>query len=371
MNGNVWKANPIPRETDATEIDYQTLQPQFCWLPVDLIKRSFKATTQFAKLPASAYLWKRYKSPHPACNVYQWNEDIASDTVFSDTPAIDNSAKSAQIFFGTKTMVTNVEDLKSQSGFPSAFQDNVRKRGAPNRLLVDSAKVECSEAVLTYLRLLCIGLWQSEPYHQHQNATERRWQTVKRITNRILAHSGADASLWLEAIQYVCFVLNHVAHPSLDYCVPLEVLKGCVQDISPILVFRWYEPVYYMVDDSSFPSKSVEARGRFVGFAENVGHIMTFQILTDDTKRIICRSSVRSAIKAGTHNRRLENLDLNDIYQVPDPSNPVIYEKPTPISENGEDFLRFSDQEFAFVHFHRGIKITKFIDKKPVTGIIL
>ena len=136
--------------------------------------------------------------------MYRRNEDIASDTVFSDTPAVDNGAKSAQIFFGTKTMDTDVEEMKTQSEFPSAFQDNVRKRGAPNRLLVDSAKVECSEAVLSYLRLLCIGLWQSEPYHQHQNAAERRWQTVKRIANRILAHSGADDSLWLKAIRYVC-----------------------------------------------------------------------------------------------------------------------------------------------------------------------
>ena len=134
-------------------------------------------------------------------------------------------------------MVTDVEYMKTQGEFSAAFQDNVRKKGAPNRLLVDSAKVEWSEAVLSYLRLLFIGLWQSEPYHQHQNAAERRWQTVKRFANRILAHSGADLSLCLEVIRYVCFILNHVSHPSLDYRVPLEVLTGCVQDISPILVF--------------------------------------------------------------------------------------------------------------------------------------
>ena len=177
--------------------------------------------------------------------------------------------------------------------------------------------------------------------------------------------------MWLEAIRYVCFVLNHVSHPSIDYRVPLEVLTGCVQDISPILVFRWYEPVYYMLDDSHFPSEPVEARGRFVGFAENVGHIMTFRILTDDTKKIICQSSVRSAIKAGTRNRRLENLDLTDILQVPDPENPVIYERSNPETEDGEVFLRSPDQEFAFVHFPKGTKITKFVDKKPITGIVL
>ena len=103
--------------------------------------------------------------------------------------------------------------------------------------------MECSDRVMTYLRMLFIEIWQSEAYHQHQNPAERRWQTVKQISNRLLAHTGADPSLWLKALKYTCYVLNHVAHPSLEYRVPLEVLTGCVQDISAILCFRWFEPV--------------------------------------------------------------------------------------------------------------------------------
>ena len=29
MNGDIWKANPVPWGTDASEVDYQTLQPHF------------------------------------------------------------------------------------------------------------------------------------------------------------------------------------------------------------------------------------------------------------------------------------------------------------------------------------------------------
>jgi hypothetical protein len=40
-----------------------------------------------------------------------------------------------------------------------------------------------------------------------------------------------------------------------------------------------------------------EKLGRFVGIAENVGHFMrTFKILTGDTKKLIFRSNVRSAL---------------------------------------------------------------------------
>jgi len=87
---------------------------------------------------------------------------------------------------------------------------------------------------------------------------------------------------------------------------------GSPSDISPLLCFSWLEPVYYRIDDSAFPSDTHEGYGRFVGFAENVGHLMTFKILTDDTQRVIPRSHVRSALNANERNLRLDPLNDND-----------------------------------------------------------
>ena len=44
-----------------------------------------------------------------------------------------------------------------------------------------------------------------------------------------------------------------------------------------------------------FPSEPGKKSGRFVGFADNVRNALTFAILTDDTKKIIYRSEVRTA----------------------------------------------------------------------------
>ena len=57
-------------------------------------------------MPMSTHLQKSYKAPFPACNVWQQNEAVASDEVFSDTPAIDGGETSAQIFVGTESLVT-------------------------------------------------------------------------------------------------------------------------------------------------------------------------------------------------------------------------------------------------------------------------
>ena len=80
--------------------DYEALRPLFGWLPIDIIKRTFAATTQYARMPMSSVLQKHYKSPFPACNIRRRNQSVATDTVHSDTPAIDLGATSAQIFVG-------------------------------------------------------------------------------------------------------------------------------------------------------------------------------------------------------------------------------------------------------------------------------
>ena len=52
-------------------------------------------------------------------------------------------------------------------------------------------------------------------------------------------------------------------------------------------------------------SKSDEIRGRFVGFAWDVGHALTFLVLTDDTQKVIPRSRVRLA-NVGENNLKLD-----------------------------------------------------------------
>ena len=64
--------------------------------------------------------------------------------------------------------------------------------------------------------------------------------------------------------------------------------------------------MYYKVDDSSFPSQSTEALGRFVGIADSVGHALTFKVLTEDTKKVIYRSRIRSARDKSKQNLRVK-----------------------------------------------------------------
>ena len=71
-----------------------------------------------------------------------------------------------------------------------------------------------------------------------------------------------------------------------------------------ILLYTFYQPVFYATHNQSYPSASEERAARWVGFGENVGDALTHKLLDDDTKKILYRSAVRPS--DSTHpNRRL------------------------------------------------------------------
>jgi hypothetical protein len=80
---------------------------------------------------------------------------------------------------------------------------------------------------------------------------------VKRLCNTILDRTGAPAYCWLLYLMYVCFVLNN-AFSEVIQSTPLCQAYGTDNNISPILYFSFYEPVYYLVDVTTFPSESKE-----------------------------------------------------------------------------------------------------------------
>jgi hypothetical protein len=136
------------------------------------------------------------------------------------------------------------------------------------------------------------------------------------MANTIMDRTGLPPQTWLLALMYVCFVLNFTASASLNWRTPMEILTGSRPDISPLLSFQWWEPVYFKLDDASFPSDSRDRCGRFVGISEHVGHARTYMILANDTKKIIHQSNVQTALDPLSPNKRVDPPSGED-YQPP------------------------------------------------------
>jgi hypothetical protein len=56
---------------------------------------------------------QNWKSRFPACNVWHLNEAVATDTICSNIPAVDNGVKAAQLFIGCTSVVADVYGVKT------------------------------------------------------------------------------------------------------------------------------------------------------------------------------------------------------------------------------------------------------------------
>ena len=112
--------------------------------------------------------------------------------------------------------------------------------------------------------------------------------------------SGAPANCWLSCLIYLFYLLNHIACTALDGKIPLFALTGITPDISIILLFTFYQPVFYATYEQNFPSQSEERAGYLVGFGEHCGDAMTHKIIDHDTQKTIYRTQLSS-----TPNHRL------------------------------------------------------------------
>ena len=122
----------------------------------------------------------------------------------------------------------------------------------------DYAQFEISNRVKDILRMYHNSSWHSEPYLQKQNPSEWCYRTIKAWTNTILNRTGAPANCWLLCMRYVCYLLNHISCESLKGQIPLTKLYGVTPDISILMMYTFYQSVYYASHNQSFPSTSKE-----------------------------------------------------------------------------------------------------------------
>jgi len=122
--------------------DFARLKRFFAWIPSKLIEKTFQNSTQYGYMPHSpeGNQFIRWHAPNPALNVHRLNDDILTDEMSSDTPALDSGHTDAQIFFGRKSHIVDIQPRTKHISFLDALQNMVQKWGAPNRILGDHAQ---------------------------------------------------------------------------------------------------------------------------------------------------------------------------------------------------------------------------------------
>ena len=145
--------------------------------------------------------------------------------------------------------------------------------------------------------------WHSEPYHQNQNLSEWHYRIINAWTR-----TGAPANCWLLCMSYVCYLLNHISCKSLNGQIPLTKLYGVTPDISIIMMYTFYQSVYYASHNQSFPSTCEKKHAFWVGFGEHVGDAITHRLLDSSSNKMLYRSAVHPANELHPNKHLLTDL---------------------------------------------------------------
>ena len=189
----------------------------------------------------------------------------------------------------------SVHGMKTDGEFVNALEDEIRKRGAMEKIITDCAKAEISKRVKDILRNLYIDDYQSEPHHQNQNIAERYIQEAKKHAHWVLNTSGAPPESVMLVLEYITYIWNRTAKRVIGWRTPCEAMTGDTPDISNMLLYRFWQPVYIADVNSTFPSSSSELMCRFAGFSESIGNSMCFKVYNEETGMVLHRSEIRIA----------------------------------------------------------------------------
>ena len=243
-------------------------------------------------------------------NFLRLPETVCTDTIFVNKPCVATGATCGQVFYGVRSKMINIYGMTTKGEAHDSYLDFIREEGIPQCLHRDNSGEQNDHQFTATNRKFHVRDTTTEPYHPHQNPAETRAiRFLKRAGKVLMIMSGAPPEVWLFAMKYVAQINNWTSHESLNWKTPFEKRHGMQPDISSLLAFRFFQPVYYYVEDG-FPD-SGEQLGYILGVNDNVGSHMTFDLLTDDKQTVITRSVLRAAVEP-VPNLRLNPSDALD-----------------------------------------------------------
>ena len=217
------------------------------------------------------------------------------DTAFMTTTSFSGDT-CEQIYAGLISRMINVYPMPSKAhGYIlQSCQDFMRYEGVPEGLHRDMAPEEKVDKIIDLNQNMKVRDTFAEPGHPNQNPAESLGVKVIKVgAEAIMNRTGAPKEAWPWVHKYIADIHNRTATPLLGWKTPISKRHNYTPDISALIQFRFWERIYFKVDEKH--PKSKEAPGYWMGVSDTVGDLITFNIWSDATKKVLQRSAVRTA----------------------------------------------------------------------------
>ena len=280
-----------------THKQIQEWRQRLCYISSHLVKRTIASSTQFYPglrherevMPKKSAV-ERFPAMADSLRSVRRNKETFSVDVVENTHA--GNKQWDIVFYGVKIKILAYYHLgfKDPTGASTldALGKFIAEHGIPGKIITDrDGKLGAGKQWKDYLGPLFVPLSLSEPDKHNQNFVNRAIQNLKAGLSNIRNACGVEvlAYHW-EEMEYLCRLNNYVARASLGNRLLYESFWGETPDIS-MIQFKFWEPVYYR-NWTETASKVLMHTGRFMGFAWDVGNLMTLKVLqchSDPKKR--------------------------------------------------------------------------------------
>jgi hypothetical protein len=257
-------------------------------------RKTLKCTTQKGARNTLYPIEKRFRTHQAQLRYSQLSGRhgrFYTDTFFSNTPTMNGNTM-AQLYINDLSF-TKVYPMKAKSEAADTLRKFIQDVGIPHALHSDDAP----ELMYGKFKQTCkeygIGATYTKPYSPWQNRAEGGIHELKWHIHRHMMNKQVPQRLWDFCARWSCEIRNKSAGTlyALEDCTPYEATLGETPDISSLVPFTFYDPIWYYDEMSSFPDPKRKL-GRWLGEAKDFGQAMCYWVLSD-TAKLIARSTVQ------------------------------------------------------------------------------
>jgi IS30 family transposase len=176
-----------------------------------------------------------------------------TDTFFSGVPMLNGNSM-VQLFTNDLAF-TRVYPMKLKSQAHESLSTFIHEVGIPSSLHSDDAKELMQGKFKDLCKEFNIPCTYTEPYSPWQNRAENAIRELKRHVRRKMLANKVPPRLWDFCVKWSSDIRNKTSSNRfvLDGRTPYEAILGHTPDISLLVTFNFYEPLWYIDQTAEFP----------------------------------------------------------------------------------------------------------------------
>jgi len=223
---------------------------------LEAARKTIKCTTQKGIRNVTHPIERRFRTRQAQLRYSQLSGrhgKFYTDTFFASSQTL-NGCKMAQLYINDLSF-TKVYPMKTKAETSDTLSKFIHEVGIPHSLHSDDAP----ELMHGQFKQVCkeynINTTYTEPYSPWQNRAEGGIRELKRHIYRKMTSKLVPQRLWDFCAKRVCEIRNKTAGniAVLEERTPYEATLGNTPDISSLLPFDFYDPIWYYDETSSFP----------------------------------------------------------------------------------------------------------------------